>query len=95
MSCASPEAGDWPTPRPAPRDGVPVIYYHGAIGSPLEGSVDLRRMTRELGVRHIAINRPGVGGSDPDPGRTIVGFAADVRELADELELEPRAGSGG
>jgi len=71
-----------------PRDGDPVVYCHGAIGTPLGAAVDLGTIARELGVRYIAISRPGIGGSDPAPGRTVLDFAADVRELVDALELE-------
>jgi pimeloyl-ACP methyl ester carboxylesterase len=71
-----------------PADGTAVIYCHGAIGTPVDANVDLARMTRVLGIRYIAPSRPGVGGSDPLPGRTILDFADDVRELADALSLE-------
>ncbi len=68
-----------------PRDGVPVLYCHGAIGTPLGASVDLDAIAWDLGVRHIAVSRPGVGGSDPDPGRTVLSFAGDLGQLADSL----------
>jgi pimeloyl-ACP methyl ester carboxylesterase len=71
-----------------PEDGIPVVYCHGAIGTPLGPSVDLESMTYDLGVRHIAVSRPGIGGSDPSPGRTVLDFAADLRQLADALALE-------
>lgn len=73
-----------------PRDGVPVVYCHGAIGTPLGNSVDLETMTGDLGLRYVAISRPGIGGSDPrpGPGRTVLDFAADVEEVADALGLE-------
>ena len=66
-----------------PRDGDPVVYCHGAIGTPLGRSLDLEALARELRIRYIAVNRPGVGGSDPAPGRTVLSFAADLRELAE------------
>lgn len=71
-----------------PASGAPVLYCHGAIGTPVQATVDLECLTRRLGVRYIAPSRPGVGGSDPLPGRNVRAFAADVRELADRLELE-------
>jgi pimeloyl-ACP methyl ester carboxylesterase len=70
-----------------PAAGEPVIYCHGAIGTPVEATVDLQRIVDRAGVRFIAPNRPGVGSSDPQPGRTILDFAADVAELADLLGL--------
>lgn len=71
-----------------PRDGLPVIYCHGAIGTPLQATVDLGRLTAQLGVRYIAPSRPGFGGSDPVRSRTILGFADDLGVLADALGLE-------
>ena len=68
-----------------PRDGEAVVYCHGAIGTPLTSSIDLAAITIDLGVRHIAVSRPGVGGSDPSPGRTVLDFATDVRELVDAI----------
>jgi pimeloyl-ACP methyl ester carboxylesterase len=70
-----------------PESGIPVIYCHGAIGTAVGATVDLERVTAELGVRYIAPLRPGVGGSDPDPDRTLVSYAQDIRELADALGL--------
>jgi pimeloyl-ACP methyl ester carboxylesterase len=39
-------------------------------------------------VRWVAHNRPGYGGSTPQPGRTIASVAADVATVADTLGLE-------
>ena len=69
------------------RDGFPVVYLHGAIGSPLELSPELVATIDELGLRWLCVQRPGFGGSDPCPGRTIASWAGDVRELADALGL--------
>jgi pimeloyl-ACP methyl ester carboxylesterase len=71
-----------------PLAGTPVVYCHGAIGTPLGRSVDLEAIALDLGVRYVAISRPGVGGSDPAPGRSVLSFAADVSELADALAIE-------
>lgn len=71
-----------------PGDGVPVFYCHGAIGTPLRRSIDLEAITGEVGVRYIAVSRPGIGGSDAAPGRTVLDFASDLRELADALSID-------
>lgn len=71
-----------------PADGSPVIYCHGAIGTPVAASIDLASITADLGIRHIAVNRPGIGGSQPLPGRRVVDFADDILQLADALSLE-------
>jgi pimeloyl-ACP methyl ester carboxylesterase len=77
-----------------PERGTPVLYMHGAIGSPIRHSPALERIMDELGVRYVMPNRPGFGGSDLSPGRTIRDFAADVGELADALGLERFALAG-
>ena len=71
-----------------PSAGWPVFYCHGAIGTAVEATIDLREIVERLGVRYIAPSRPGVGGSDPQPGRTILNFAGDVAALADRLGIE-------
>jgi pimeloyl-ACP methyl ester carboxylesterase len=71
-----------------PASGFPVFYMHGAIGSPGWHSPQLDAAVRSLGIRYLAVNRPGFGGSDPSPGRTVADYAADVEELADALGVE-------
>ena len=71
-----------------PPDGAAVIYCHGAIGSPLRDTVNLGPLTERLHTRHIAVNRPGFGGSDLVGGRTVTGFASDLTVLVDALEIE-------
>ena len=67
-----------------PEDGFPVLYFHGAIGTaPAIGAG-----VQALGLRCVCVSRPGFGGSDLAPGRTMLGFAADVEQLADALGLE-------
>jgi pimeloyl-ACP methyl ester carboxylesterase len=39
-------------------------------------------------LRIISVDRPGLGGSQPQPGRQILDWAADVRTLADALGLQ-------
>jgi pimeloyl-ACP methyl ester carboxylesterase len=36
----------------------------------------------------IAVDRPGIGGPDPQPGRRVLDWPRDVAELADSLGLE-------
>ena len=67
--------------------GVPIIYCHGFPGSRLEPAF-ADRTASSVGARLIAIDRPGFGASDACPGRTILGWPDDVRDLADHLELD-------
>lgn len=69
------------------RDGSAILYLHGAIGSPLGVADELAAVIERLGLRWICVERPGFGASDPAPGRSMLGFAADVGELLDALGL--------
>lgn len=65
----------------------PVMIFHGSPGSRLDGLyVDLAEMGT-LRARVIVPDRPGLGLSDFQPGRTLRNWSADVRELADALGL--------
>jgi len=66
-----------------PRGSL-LFYFHGMPGSRLEGSV-VDAAARECGFRIVAPDRPGMGASDFKHGRTLLGWAADVAELADHL----------
>jgi pimeloyl-ACP methyl ester carboxylesterase len=67
--------------------GRPVFLLHGTPGSRVgprpRGSVLYR-----LGVRLICYDRPGYGGSDRHPGRTVGATALDVEAIADHLGIE-------
>jgi pimeloyl-ACP methyl ester carboxylesterase len=67
-------------------DGAPVLFSPGAGTSSLLGFA--AGAVERLGARLIAVDRPGLGGSDPAPGRTLLDTAADVRALAAALALE-------
>ena len=68
-------------------DGFPVLYLHGAIGSPRWRTPMLDELIERLGMRYVVVNRPGFAGSDPAPGRTVADFAADVEDVADALRF--------
>jgi pimeloyl-ACP methyl ester carboxylesterase len=67
--------------------GVPVFYLHGGGSSSLEGAV-YDAETAGAGVRLIAPNRPGVGGSTFQPDFTPQSVANDLVQLADHLRVE-------
>jgi len=46
------------------------------------------RLAESQGIRMIGYDRPGYGGSDRDPGRTVAGCAEDVRAIASALGIE-------
>jgi pimeloyl-ACP methyl ester carboxylesterase len=67
--------------------GHPVFYFHGGPGSRLEGLL-LDEFSRQLGVRMIAVERPGYGLSDTQKDRTYLDWPDDVAELADHLGID-------
>jgi pimeloyl-ACP methyl ester carboxylesterase len=71
-----------------PVEGFPVVYMHGAIGSPHWRVPGLEAAVTALGIRYVAVDRPGFGASDPSPNRTVADCAADVSDLADALGWE-------
>jgi pimeloyl-ACP methyl ester carboxylesterase len=66
-----------------PADGRPLLHFHGVPDGRFGWGG--RPACEERGVRLIAVDRPGVGGSDPKPGRSVADWAADVEELAERL----------
>ena len=68
-------------------DGPAVIHCHGGGSSRLE-ALFFEEAADRLGARFLCVDRPGIGRSDPHPGARLVDWADDVRELADQLQLE-------
>jgi pimeloyl-ACP methyl ester carboxylesterase len=68
------------------RKGWPLVYLHGFPGSRLAGGV-IDEAARADGVRVLAPERPGLGRSSPQPGRTLLDHAADVRALVEGLGI--------
>ncbi|GKS60294.1 alpha/beta hydrolase [Nitrospira sp.] len=68
-------------------EGTPVIFSHGFSDSHLIRHPD-DSLTASLGVRWIAADQPGVGGSTPMKGRKMVDWGPDMEQLADHLGLE-------
>lgn len=65
--------------------GVPVFFFHGLPSCRLMHPD--AEVSRTLGVRVLVADRPGFGRSDPKPGRSLLDWADDLAELADQLEL--------
>lgn len=66
--------------------GRPVLFFHGfgttrVVCPPDQPALD-------LGVRLIALDRPGIGLSTALPGRRLIDWPDDVRHAADQLGLE-------
>src|SRR5918994_1295299 len=69
-----------------PRGG-PHFLFHGIPVSRL-GHEFTDAPAKEHGVRVLCPDRPGIGFSDPKPGRTIHGYADDIAAVADALGIE-------
>ena len=67
--------------------GQPVFYFHGFPGSRLEARLAAGAAAR-LQVRLVAVDRPGVGLSDFQAGRTLRDWPHDVLDLADSLGVQ-------
>lgn len=67
------------------RGGEPVLYFHGFPASRLEAQL-MHGAALKAGVRLVALDRPGFGGSDFQP-RTLVQWPSDVAEVTDALNL--------
>jgi pimeloyl-ACP methyl ester carboxylesterase len=68
-------------------DGSPVLLFHGAPGA-RHVHADMAEIARQLGVRVIAVERPGYGLSDPQPGRSLLDWPRDIEILADALGVK-------
>lgn len=69
------------------RDGAPVFFFHGWPGSRLDFAPN-HATAADAGVRVIAVDRPGIGGSDPQGGRKVLDWPTDVAALADALAID-------
>jgi pimeloyl-ACP methyl ester carboxylesterase len=67
--------------------GTPLFYFHGFPSCHVEARIAGPAAER-LGVRVIALDRPGFGRSDFKKGRTIGDWPDDVAEAADHLRIE-------
>jgi pimeloyl-ACP methyl ester carboxylesterase len=68
-------------------EGKPAFYFHGSAGSRLEPAMLDGEALKKAGIRLIAPDRPGMGGSDFQPGRGYSHWPADIVALADSLGL--------
>src|SRR6201993_1539648 len=68
-------------------DGFPILNAHGGLACRLDVAAAAPAAER-CGVRLISPDRPGVGRSDPQPGRTILDWTLDATELLDRLQVD-------
>lgn len=69
-------------------DGIPVIYIHGTPDSGATlGSLE-NKLGKQLGIRWIGPNRPGIGASTFYPNRRVLDYHSDIKALTEHLGLE-------
>jgi len=68
-------------------DGDPLVVFHGFPNSRVFGAL-FDAAGREHGIRVLAPERPGIGVSDPDPGRTLRDWPADVAAFLDAVDVD-------
>lgn len=69
-----------------PRRGLPVFLFHGWGECRLTVPPDHHVLNR-VGIRLVTIDRPGVGRSDPQPGRRLLDWPPNVAAVADHLGI--------
>lgn len=67
--------------------GEPVIFFHGWPGTRLDVWC-CRSIASQVGIRMIAVDRPGMGFSDFQPERKVTDFPKDVIELMNHLAID-------
>ena len=68
-------------------DGTPVLNCHGGLLCGLDVA-PYDATARDLGLRLVSPDRPGLASSAPAPGRTTADWADDVEDLATALGLD-------
>jgi pimeloyl-ACP methyl ester carboxylesterase len=74
-----------------PPDGRAVVWLHGTPGARRQIPEEARVLAHELGLRIIGIDRPGIGSSTRHLYPNVLGFAADLATVADELDVDEMA----
>ncbi|MCK6579039.1 MAG: alpha/beta hydrolase [Anaerolineae bacterium] len=66
--------------------GLPVFFFSGLNGARLFRHPD-ESIDRELGVHLYTFDRPGLGLSDPHPGRSLLTWAEDICDFINQKEI--------
>lgn len=66
--------------------GTSIFCLHGTPGSRIDYEFWHSTAVAQ-NARLISVDRPGIGLSTPQPGRTLLSHANDIEQLADHLEL--------
>ena len=67
-------------------NGTPLFYSHGWPAAGIQGAL-FHESARELGIRVLSPDRPGIGASDFHPQRRLLDWPPLLRELAAALGI--------
>lgn len=67
--------------------GRPLFHFHGQMSSRLE-ALYLQQAAVELGIRMVALDRPGFGDSPPNIHSSLRHWPTAVASIADQLGIE-------
>ena len=68
-----------------PPNGKPIFWFHGTPGARRQIPPEARLAAEKRGVRLIGVDRPGVGDSTAHLYPSLLGWAHDMRCVADRL----------
>ena len=68
-------------------NGFPLIFLHGFGSSRVVRHPD-DSIAAALGIRMVAVDRPGIGLSTGQPGRALTDWPTDMRQLVDALGVD-------
>jgi pimeloyl-ACP methyl ester carboxylesterase len=65
-----------------------IIHHHGLPSCRLEILIYQDIVANYPGLRILSVDRPGIGGSTPDPNASIMSWPADLVALAEALKVD-------
>ena len=68
-------------------NGHPIFYFHGFPGSRIEGKMFDQRL-KDSPFALYAFDRPGMGNSSPHNNRSLLTWADDIIQFADNLKID-------
>src|SRR5260221_11076306 len=75
------------------QGATPLLFCHGLADSRLSARL-FTHAARELGLRVVAPDRPGVGGTDPRRLRRLAGWGEDAAPVLGGVRVGPAAARG-
>src|SRR5574341_2102067 len=67
--------------------GILAVFWHNGTPNTGDPPEPLLPAAAERGIRWVSYDRPGYGGSTPNPGRDVASAAADVASIAAALAI--------